>query len=295
MVKLKKIIKLNRWKFIISIGSIIFLLSIGILLNKSLFLKSLIAKYKSTDNFITLVEDSRIRYEKSAKEDAIALKEILNASQRKVEVALNARFEKPIEIYVCASQDSFNEYVFLSKNVRGAVYWGKLFLSPGAFGRGEEYLAELTTHELTHYLFYTHLGEKAHIKNIPIWFREGIAVFVADGGPNYTKDKDVSDLMSSEEKEAYFSGNIDFWFASNNPADAVAKNGAVNWLIYRVGALFVHYMHDSQPENFEKLMRLLLSGTEFSQALEVSYGKNIEILRKDFFQYLARKDALKER
>ncbi|MFZ6758805.1 hypothetical protein ACO0K9_16490 [Undibacterium sp. Ji50W] len=295
MAKLEKTAKLNRRKFIISVACIIFLLAIGILLNKPVFLKSVIAKYKSTDNFITLAEDSRIRYEKNAKEDAIALREILNASQRKVEVALNAHFEKPIEIYVCASQDTFNEYVFLSKNVRGAVYWGKLFLSPGAFGRGEESLAELTTHELTHYLFYTHLGEKAHIKNIPIWFREGIAVFVADGGPAYTKYKDVSALMSSEEKEAYLSGNIDFWFTSTNPADAVTKNGAANWLIYRVGASFVHYMHDSQPENFGKLIQLLLSGTEFPQALEVSYGKNIEVLRKEFSQYLARKDALKER
>ncbi|WP_147328087.1 MULTISPECIES: hypothetical protein [unclassified Duganella] len=281
-------IKSNRWKFIIPIGSVIFLLAIGIFLNKPLFLKALIAKYKSTDNFITLAEDPRIRYEKNAKGNALSLKEILDASQRKVEVTLNSRFVKPIETYVCASQDSFNEYVFLSKNVRGAVYWGKLFLSPGAFDRGEESLVELTTHELTHYLFNTHLGEEAHIKNIPIWFREGIAVFVADGGPDYTKEKAVSELMSIAEKEAYLSGNVDFWFASKNPADAVTKNGVANWLIYRIGASFVHYMHDSQPEHFEKLTQLLLSGAEFSQALEVSYGKNIDVLRKEFSQYLRR-------
>ncbi len=281
-------IKLNRWKFIIPIGSVIFLLAIGIFLNKPLFLKALIAKYKSTDNFITLTEDPRIRYEKNSKDNAIALKEILDTSQRKVEVTLNSRFVKPIETYVCASQDSFNEYVFLSKNVRGAVYWRKLFLSPGAFDRGEESLAELTTHELTHYLFNTHLGEEAHIKNIPIWFREGIAVFVSDGGPDYTKEKAVSELMSIAEKEAYLSGNVDFWFASKNPADAVTKNGVANWLIYRVGASFVHYMHDTQPEKFGKLMQLLLSGAEFSQALEVSYGKNIDVLRKEFSQYLRR-------
>ncbi|GJJ01469.1 hypothetical protein RugamoR64_20070 [Duganella rhizosphaerae] len=280
--------KLNRWKFIIPIGCVIVLLVLGVFLNKPLFLKALIAKYKSTDNFITLAEDSRIRYEKSAKGNALSLKEILSASQRKVEVTLNAHFAKPIETYVCASQDSFNDYVFLSKNVRGAVYWGKLFLSPGAFDRGEESLAELTTHELTHYLFNTHLGEKTHIENIPMWFREGIAVFVADGGPDYTKEKDVSELMSSAEKEAYLSGRVDFWFASKNPADAVTRNGVANWLIYRIGASFVHYMHDTQPEKFEKLMQLLLSGTEFPQALEVSYGKNIEILRKEFSQYLRR-------
>lgn len=286
-------IKLNRRNFSAVIVFVISLIFIALLLNDSLFLKAIIAKYKSTDNFIVLAEDPRVRYEKNAQDEAIALSRVLHASQRKVEVTLNAHFKKPIEIYVCASQETFNEYVYLSRNVRGAVYWGKLFLSPGAFDRGEESLAELTAHELTHYLFYTHLGENAHIKNIPIWFREGIAVFVGDGGAAYTKDKDISALMSIEEKEAYQSGRIDFWFASENPADAVTKNGVANWLIYRVGASFVHYMHDSQPENFDKLTQLLLSGTEFSQALQVSYGRNIGVLREDFSQYLAKKDALK--
>jgi hypothetical protein len=277
-------------KFIILTASIILLFTIGAFLNQPIFLKAVLAKYKSTDHFVILPKDSRIRFEKTAKENAIALKEILDGSQKKVELVLNSHFEKPIEVYVCSSQDSFNEYVFLSKNVRGAVYWGKLFLSPGAFSQGEKSLVELTTHELTHYLFYTHLGAKAHLEHIPLWFREGIAVFVANGGAEYTKDKDVFDLISSEEKEAYLSGDIKFWFASKNPHDALTKNGTANWLLYRVGAMFVHYMHDSKPDNFEKLIKLLLSGTEFNTAVEISYGKNIELLLKEFAQYLTTKN-----
>ncbi len=132
---------------------------------------------------------------------ALVLSTVLNDSQKAVENTIKANFKQPIEIYICASQDVFNEYVFLSKNVRGAVYWGKLFLSPGAFNRGS--LFTLTTHELTHYLFNTHLGEKAHIEGIPLWFREGIAEFVANGGATYTEGKDVFELMSWKESVAY--------------------------------------------------------------------------------------------
>jgi hypothetical protein len=83
---------------------------------------------------------------------------VLSDSQKAVENVLNANFQKPFEVYVCFSQEVFNEYVFLSKNVRGAVYWGKLFLSPGAFSRDS--LKRLTSHELTHYFFILILARK---------------------------------------------------------------------------------------------------------------------------------------
>jgi hypothetical protein len=207
-------------------------------------------------------------------------------AKRKWNPSFRRVLKKTIEVYICSSQNSFNEYVFLSKNVKGAVYWGKLFLSPGAFSQNESRLAELTTHELTHYLFYTHLGEKAHVENIPLWFREAIAVFVANGGADYTKGGNLLNLISSEEKQAFLSGKVDFWFASSDPRDAVTKNGTANWLLYRVGTFFVHFLRDSQPGKFDELIQLLLSGTKFNVALAVTYGKNTETLLREFSQYL---------
>lgn len=93
--------------------------------------------------------------------------------------------------------------------------------------------------------------------------------------------------MSGEEKEAFLSGKTYFWFVSKDPHDAVTKSGTANWLLYRIGALFVHYMHDSKPDNFDKLIQLLLSGAKFNEAVEISYGKNIEVLLGEFSQYLS--------
>ncbi len=266
------------------IAAILLALVIAIFVTQPLLLKAVMSKYKSTDQFLVLEQDARINYEAQAKDNALVLRTVLDSSQKAVEDALGAAFSKPIEVYVCASQEVFNEYVFLSRNVRGAVYWGKLFLSPGAFNRGS--LAELTTHELTHYLFFTHLGEKAHIEGIPLWFREGIAVYVANGGARYTKDRAVSSVMRNDERTAYLSGRVNFWFHSKDPRDAVTKSGVPDLLLYNVGALFVHFMHDSEPVKFDKLIQLLLSGTEFDQALQVSYARNTESLLQEFTRYL---------
>ncbi|GLR72683.1 hypothetical protein [Agaribacter marinus] len=274
-------------KPIIWMTCIAFVCIVALAVTQPILIKAILAKYKSTDHFLVLQTDDRIRYEVSAEQNAIILSGILSDSQDAVMRALNANFNKPVAIYVCASQESFNEYVFLSKNVRGAVYWGKLFLSPGAFSRGS--VKKLTIHELTHYLFYTHLGEKAHIQGVPLWFREGVAEFVANGGADYTIDKDVFGQMSDKERDAYLSGKLNFWFFTQNATDALSAGGTVNWLLYRVGGLFVHFMHDLNPKAFDRLITLLLSGVDFSEALQESYGQNTDSLLNEFTLYLSQK------
>jgi hypothetical protein len=92
--------------------------------------------------------------------------------------------------------------------------------------------------------------------------------------------------MSNEELSAFLSGKTDFWFASKDPRDALARNGVVDWLVYRVGALVVHYMHDSQPERFDALIQSLLSGEKFKSALESSYGESMESVLSAFRSHL---------
>ena len=263
---------------------VVAILFFGILLTQPLLLKAIQAKYKSTDHFLVLEKDPRILYEESARQDALVLASTLPGIESDVESILNSTFEKPIEVYVCATQETFNEYVYLSKNVRGAVFWGKVFLSPGAFNRGS--LTDLVRHELTHYLFYGRLGERAHIKGVPLWFREGIAVFVANGGASYTEQTNVFGVTAEHERSAFLSGETDFWFESNDPRDAVGENGTANWLLYRVGGLFVHFMHDTNPEYFDTLIQRLLAGEEYRFAILESYGEHTESLLKKFNLHL---------
>ena len=122
--------------------------------------------------------------------------------------------------------------------------------------------------------------------NIPLWFREGIAVFVANGGASYTKGSDVYSLMSDEERKAYLSGKAKYWFESDSPADAVTESGVVNLQLYRVGALFVHYLHDMRPEKFDELIQSLLEGEGFDSALKTSYAQNTGELLNSYTKYI---------
>ena len=271
-------------KVLIGIIAAIILLLVASFLAQPLVIKAIKAKFKSTDHFVILQEDPRIRYEQEAKSNAKTLADVLPNAQKMVEQILKSSFEKPIEIYICASQEVFNEYVFLSKNVRGAVYWGNVFLSPGAFNRGS--LEELVEHELTHYLFFSHLGERAHIKNVPLWFREGIAVFVANGGSRYTEYTEIHHLMTSQERKAYLSGEADTWFKTDNAQDAVTSAGVANWLLYRVSGLLVHFMYVSSPNNFDNLVQKLLAGEVLDAAIQSTYNMSVQDFHARFIEYL---------
>jgi len=255
-------------------------------LAQPMVLKSIQARYKSTDHFSSLEEDRRIHYETPAKRNALILAKTLTDSQKQVEDILGASMKSPLKVYICATQESFNEYVFLSKRAKGAVYWGKLFLSPAAFTDAS--LGELVTHELTHFLFYSHLGERKHIQQIPLWFREGIAVFVANGGSEYTRENGLYARLSEQERSVLLSGQADIWFTDQPATAAVTSDGSANWLLYRIGALFIHYISEERPAAFSGLVRLLLSGTGLGEALNRTYGASTDELLGSFKTHIGR-------
>jgi hypothetical protein len=85
----------NTKKWIVVAASIVLILIIGAVVSQPLLFKAVLAKYKSTDHFVILAEDSRIRYEIPAKESALALQDVLDGSQAKVALALKSQFKKP--------------------------------------------------------------------------------------------------------------------------------------------------------------------------------------------------------
>ena len=256
-----------------------------VLVAQPLIWKSIYARYKSTEHFLVFEKDPRIRYEEGAELNAEKVFSLLPETEEAVAQILDSSFDEPIRIFVCATQDSFNDYVFLSRNVRGAMYWGNVFLSPGAFERGS--LNGLLEHELTHYLFYTHLGERDHIRNIPLWFREGLAVFV--DGISGDIDMGIADAlmpMNNRDKSTFLSGKADYWFYSTNPTDALTEEGAVNGMLYRIGGAVIHYLYITDPVGFKNFVQSLLSGENFNDALEATTEYSLESLLQSFREAL---------
>ncbi len=85
-------------KKIVIFGGIFFFIIGVIVVSQPVLIKALLAKYKSTDHFVTLFEDPRIHYESSAKDNALLLHDVLEEQINSVEEALDVPFKKPIEI-----------------------------------------------------------------------------------------------------------------------------------------------------------------------------------------------------
>lgn len=275
---------MRLWKPIGWVSFALGLCAVAAVIAEPLLIKGVLARFRSTDHFLVLDHDDRVRYEATAKTGAEAVADILSDRQDVVETILGASFQQPVQVFICATQESFNQYVFLSRNARGATYWGKIFLSPGAFQRGS--LSRLVTHELTHYLFHSYLGRN-HVRNVPLWFREGVADYVANGGPSYTADRELRRRMIPQDRQALLSGDVDFWFETNDPGDAVTSNGVANVLLYRPGALFVHFIHDTDPEGFDALIQALLFGEPFDPAFTSAFDQSVRSMLAAFKDYLA--------
>lgn len=85
-------------KIAVAISLLIFCIAAAVILSQPILLKALRAKFKSTEDFIVLSTDSRIRYQEHSQKNAIAEQIILQYSQDKVELILKSEFKKEIEV-----------------------------------------------------------------------------------------------------------------------------------------------------------------------------------------------------
>ena len=65
----KGLVLMKYKKTIVGVIFVVIILFVGILLTQPLLIKAIQAKYKSTDHFLVLKKDSRIRYEEPAKKN----------------------------------------------------------------------------------------------------------------------------------------------------------------------------------------------------------------------------------
>lgn len=99
---------------------------------------------------------------------------LLPEAVRKVEATNYQPFKNAVEVYVCASKES---YFRETGQLSSAVVTQKLFLSPALFQEHkptDRYL----THELSHLQLLHRLGTLDMLK-LPSWFKEGLAEFVS--------------------------------------------------------------------------------------------------------------------
>lgn len=236
------------------------------------------AYFQSTDSFNQL-GDSGIYYEAGAKESAKIIYDLLPSAMKEVEKNQFKPFKKKPHIIVFSDKQSFSKYSGSPLMARGAVFNGKLFISPRAIETKS--LKPILTHELSHMHFHQYLGNTKYASEIPSWFQEGLAVLVSNGAGAENASTDVAKkhILKGHSIKPNESGSLFF------PQRAYYF-GLKTHMFYRQSLMFVSYLKQQYPEQFKAFINMLLENTTFKEAFEKSFGKTINYSWKQFVSTL---------
>ena len=230
-------------------------------------LENLMGPYSYVPEFETLASDRRIHYEPEAQEFAVTLSVYLSASYRKAEIRHYTKFPEPVNVYILASDDTFEKM----KGSPGKTFMreGNIYLSPVIFKepyRVQQYL----TFELSHLLFYQHVGSYKY-NRLPYWFREGLAAYVSDGGGAYSASEDKA-LEAIKFRQTFYlrmtGGGLNRFLPSSDPKTEAADRHLYN----RQAMLFIQYIKFRNEDKFRNSSTICMPDSLLDHRLRLPLG-----------------------
>ncbi len=259
----------------LSIITISFFL-LTVLLSGCSVIRSSIAMMRSTDHFIAHNKDPRVLYEPGAKIFADSIVAILPQSIRQIENRQYRHFIEPVKVYVCASKKSF--YKLYGVKCKAGVS-NKLLLSPRLMNEPENIYLYLT-HELSHLHLYQQLG-LLRFRDLPSWFKEGLATFVSDGGGAQTVSENEA-TKSIVNGKHFMPVNGGFFGCFNQKSSA--DNALSHHMRYRQYMIFISFIKDKDEKEFKRFLLSIQNGVNFSASMEKSYHTTLDQLWQDFIK-----------
>lgn len=220
--------------------------------------------------FVPLAEDKRVLVEQQALDQGARdygrrVSALLDEAIEAVQRAHYLEFAESPEIFVCATERCFKQYVLTPGLSAAVVPDNRLILSPNLNGRESSRLKPLLIHELTH----LHLGQRVghYHYNIPVWFHEGWASLTANGGG-------AEFATDAQAIEAARQGKmIDLTQRDTPDVRYKAKAFGLDiHVFYRQSMLLVKSLQQRDPERFRQLALALQSGVDFEIAFWNLYG-----------------------
>lgn len=231
---------------------------------------------RSTDHFLNHSSDPRVLYEPGAESLADSIVAILPQSIQQIENRQYRCFIEPVAVYVCASEESF--YNLYGARVKAGVS-NKLLLSPGLMDEPENIQLYLT-HELSHLHLFQQLG-LLKMRNLPAWFKEGLATFVSDGGGAQTVSED--EAIAAIVNGKHFVPTSGGYYGVFNEKSS-ADNALSHHMRYRQYMMFVSFLKNHDATLFMSLLLDIQDGENFAESIQRSYGKTTAQLWQDFIK-----------
>ena len=241
---------------------------------------SCIARF--TTDFKVWPSDNRILYENGAEPLAEETARHLSQAFSTIEAKQYGTFKGPVKIYAFASAKSFSKFSGVSEVPTGASLKNEVFLSGQLLTKMDK-AQGILTHELSHVQLSQTLGAIKFNRTLPRWFREGLAIYVADGGgaTNATEKETIDEFLEGKHFTPETEGAL---FNNKLPATSELEPK----IFYRQSGMFVQFLAQNHPVQSEKLLRGLQEGNAFETQFSESFKSNVADMLKNFIATLQR-------
>ena len=241
------------------------------------------AVLRLTPSFLPLKQDSRVFYEPGAETYAERIAEALPGAIARVQECHSRPFVSDFRVYICASHKSFTRHIGhpASSPVRGTAFLWDIWVSPKAFVFwGEDTHRQTLAHELSHLHLGQHLGWWRRTKNVPAWFGEGLADWVADMfGDGPSREKALEGFFTGYHLVPDASGRLPF---PKRPWDY----GLTGPMLHMQSRMFVDYLRARDEESFKEFVAAVVLGVPFDVAFREHFGDSLGGVWHDFLDAL---------
>jgi len=156
-----------------------------------------------------------------------------------------------------------------------------VWISPRAFSfHGQDTHRETLTHELSHLHLGQRLGWWHRTAELPSWFQEGLADWVADTGDEQASRREAREtILSGHSIELDESGHLPF---PKRP-----ESYGMTWAMFHTQSrMFVEYLRSRDTNAFRRFVAASVRGVEFKAAFDDHFGKSLADVWRDFLQSL---------
>lgn len=236
-------------------------------------IKEVSASFKMPKGFYAYNKNIQIE---TINEESFAkdIQNILPSLVDSIETKLNCKFRPTI--FICSTNESFCKYSGAKiPGPRAKVTAKGFFISPRLKGSKDWY--DIVYHELVHTVMFQYLGAW-HYFTIPLWFHEGLATYISNGGGS-------GDIVDSVAIQAILKGKHFYPYASFIRS-YLSNNHLSPWIEYRQYMLFVKYLNEGKEDNFKNLLNSIYRKKSFSKSIKTSYGVTVPELWNKFLDKL---------
>jgi hypothetical protein len=228
-----------------------------------------------------LPENRQVRYEEGAIDRARVVAGLLPAAIAHVEAVQGRPFRHRVYIGVYVTPEAYA--AANGTGVAGSVgmhFLGRVILSPSLFTTKRARLPPIQTHELSHAHLRSWMSEFTFIA-LPNWFKEGLAVVASGGGgAEEVSVADARDAIRWGDQIAVRSqGSLFDWVGvrMERPPEIPDTSRRIQ-MAYRQAGMFVAFLQETNPVAFATMMRAILDGRPFAEAVETGYQADVEAL-----------------